>query len=469
MHERKGKGTIVILGDSHSINLAMAIGPLINERVIIKNNICDPLTKQSLLGIDIEQHYANHTNSQVNKNNECTVYHDELMSWLTIRKPDMVIFSERWQPKALPYLSKTLSEIKEHVTDNILVLGPNLEFVNHPKVSFSELENRSDLNRSAKNKLINSRAIERELIDITKSLKVNFISKAELICPTSETCNFFNDEMFNYVDNNHWSEAGMNTYGRKLLEHPNFKMFLSGNVDTAKLIYDSWYTLDEKRKTLNMFTSLHELYLYAINVGRFSMSEKQTLVLGDATAIEAVGALYLAFGDKGGAITSYINPCPPLLTPLLNKQALTILNNKALTAKLCEQNRLKLQDKLVGNNYEQIIIAYNWHPVMFEDLNNMIELLLAKSNAKVTVVSLKCRVFIKEDKIQSFVEVNTQLKDVVTKAGGNFIDTEKAMCQFDSLDKSKKAIFELYQKPNSLNLKGVGVLSETYKNLLTTE
>ncbi|MEO2267254.1 acyltransferase family protein [Pseudoalteromonas sp. YIC-656] len=456
---REHEQTIVIVGDSHSKNLAMAIGPLISHRVLIQNDMCDPLSAESLKGVELKEHYKFHTNKEV-RNTDCSEFHKSFIERLKSASPDFVIFSERWQRAALPYLAETLAEIRREVTPHIMLLGPNIELVNLPLVALKGVDSVSDINEVIRSRLLDLSDVEYSVSRIAKEQGVHFLSKAEAVCPGFQ-CQFFDDEMLFYSDTNHWSEAGLKVFGERLVTNARFQAFISKSEPPAGS-YDSWYGNYEETIDLTMFADVRQLFQHSQKAQRFN-GQSSVLVIGDSSVTEFVSALYLSKSKQGESITPLISACPPVLLDLPSKLRENILRDKKRTSTDCTKHTEIFKRELKKGHIKQVIIAYNWPLYLMEELPKTLIELKSTYHADITLVGMKPRLLrtdTGEPKVQLLHNINRKLDEVSAKSGVQFVDMKSLFCASEEPVTCAKEMKPLYTAPNSLSLAGVKYSSE---------
>lgn len=456
---RSDEQTILVVGDSHSKNFAMAFGPHVNQRIIVQNNICDPLSAESLKGVDLQQHYRNHTNDAI-KSKDCTEFHKTFIERIQVLSPDFVIFSERWQPNALKYLGSTIESIKNKVTPKVLLMGPNLELVNHPLVAFKGLTDKEDINRVAKGKLLDLSYIETAVAQIAKDQKVYFISKAELVCPGSQ-CKFFNDDMLYYTDTNHWSEAGLSDIGKTVTFTDIFKTFLDGG-QIQEESYSSWYMHHELDLDVHQFKGVPEFFRHVTKSQRFETGKEKLLVIGDTAAVEITSSLFLANYQYSYNIVTVVNACPPNIFTTSSEISSKIQIHKNKSALECQEYTSRLSKMLSESSYQHLIIAYNWRPYMLSELSRTIQHFKGSFGLETALVSMKPRLLshgTDSSELQLLLTINDQLMQVSEQNNSYFIDTYKLLCVVKSKEDCSNEAGELYRGPNALDLNGLMKLS----------
>lgn len=456
---RKNEQTVVVVGDSHSKNLAMAIGPLINQRVIIQNNICDPLSAESLKGVELKEHYKFHTNNEI-KNTDCNGFHNNFIERLKSASPDFVIFSERWQRAALPYLATTLAEIKREVTPNIMLLGPNLELVNHPLVALKGVGLVTEINDVIRSRLLDLSDVEYSVSRIAKEQRVHFLSKAVAVCPSFQ-CKFFDDKMLFYSDTNHWSEAGLKVFGERLVTNSRFQAFISKSEPSADS-YDSWYANYQEEIDLSMFADVRQLFHHSQKAQRFN-GQSSVLVIGDSSVTEFTSALYLSQSKQGESVKSLISTCPPVLIALPSELNEDILRNKKRTSTECKKHTEYFKRTLKEGHIKEVIITYNWLPYLMDELSKTLVELINTYNVDVTLVGMKPRLLSTDTgdiKVQLLHSINRKLDNVSAKSGVQFVDMKSLFCASEEPANCAEQMKPLYTAPNSLSLTGVKFSAE---------
>lgn len=222
---KKTDRIILVVGDSHSIDVAIGLHWVFeseNLNIKIMHSVCEPVFVDN--DSDLQALYLGHPNKHATAE-ICKDFNPTLIEKMRQYKPKMVVFSERWRSEALPFLKTTLTRIRQEVTDNILVLGPNFEFAVEPRVVLRGVEDVSLINTLAWDKRKNNDDLEDNLQTIANESNVAFLSKESLVC-YKESCNILLDKSLGYSDSNHWTWEGMKVYGRQIALHPIFARLL---------------------------------------------------------------------------------------------------------------------------------------------------------------------------------------------------------------------------------------------------
>jgi hypothetical protein len=451
---------ILILGDSHSRSALSAIAPFTRAKIDVLNNICDPLTAESLKFENLEHHYSNHGNAYINIE-KCEAYHQTLLSEIVKYKPNLVIFSEQWRKEAMPFLAATVESIKAKTNADILLFGPNFELRSEPRIIFKKVKGITAINAFAKKKMIDLSELERDVLLVAKQADVYFISKIDIVCPNAE-CIMHKNNKLTYADSNHWGLLGLKIYGESITNLAPF------NNNVGKL-YESYYLdnaneyqvalTDYSKFSPNDFNNLREFYLHAKAANQqFSDGLPGYLVLGDGSRLEVFSALSIKYKYKGVNDAPYMQPCAPLI--LKNQTGLLkeLYKRKPNKYDQCENYHEKLMETIMKAKPKRLYFAYNWQVQQLPFLEDTIKKIKTTLDADIFLVALKPRI-IEGDKNQFLGKVNQKLKRIAQKMNVNYIDTRKAICEDKLNQQCLNIAKDLYKTPNSLNIKGLMQLS----------
>jgi len=216
---------IAVLGDSHAVDVSLALRLALgddNVNVVLIHSICDPLALDSIT-VSMEALYKSHSQDQTREEGYCYPQHADLLNKIEQASPDLVVFSEAWRADALPYLGKTLEDIKAAVPAKILVLGRVPQFVGSPDVIFRDADTLQQVNQFAWNRRYKAfDDFDSTLSGIAGEAGAAFISKWDLVCP-DKVCDMVIGSVLGYTDAQHWSLAGMKLYGGRLIADPVFQ------------------------------------------------------------------------------------------------------------------------------------------------------------------------------------------------------------------------------------------------------
>lgn len=221
----KKRRKIVVTGDSHAVDITLALQLLLADtdiEVELMHSICDPLTLDSI-GISLEDLYSDASQEKTRNPEYCVSHHSGYLEKLTSLSPDLIIFSEAWRSAALPYLSKTINEIKHATSAKILILGRNPQFSPHPNIVFKSLDSIDEINKVAwerRYKIFDD--YDKIFTDVANETGSYFISKNELVCPDQKCILLIGLDM-GYTDGQHYSLVGLKYYGGLLVNHKSFK------------------------------------------------------------------------------------------------------------------------------------------------------------------------------------------------------------------------------------------------------
>ncbi len=220
--------TIVVLGDSHAVDLTLALRLVLgddNANVVLIHSICDPLTLDSIT-IPMEALYQSHSQDETREEGYCYRQHADLLNKIEQASPDLIVFSEAWRADALPYLGRTLADIQAAVPAQILVLGRVPQFAGSPDVIFRDADTLQQVNQFAWNRRYKTfDDFDSILSGIADEAGARFVSKWDLVCP-GNACDMVIGSELGYTDAQHWSVAGMKLYGGRLIKDPIFKQAL---------------------------------------------------------------------------------------------------------------------------------------------------------------------------------------------------------------------------------------------------
>jgi peptidoglycan/LPS O-acetylase OafA/YrhL len=455
---RKNVRNIVILGDSHSADLALAIGPYISDKVILLNNTCDPLSSNSLSSEDLDQHYMHHGNKSVSAL-KCRQYHNDLMSRIIKHKPDLVVFSERWRKVALPFLGQTVKDIKLATNSDVLIFGPNFELSSDVRVAFNGITKVDDINKHAKTSMKSMKSKEREVLRIAKKTNSFFISKIDIVCPQG-ACQLHDNTRLTYADSSHWSELGMSLYGEAIVKLPPFsnstKSYYSNNLSNFGEL--------DKLLGVEDFDNPRDFYLFARAKAEIAeQSETTKLVLGDISRVEIYSALNLKNNYIGVKEIAFSQNCAPVVA-LDNIDLLAELYNNQKHQKgkydrcgTYHNNLLAMIKKIDAND---IYLGYNWSGKQLLHLEKSIKIIKNETDANIYLFALKPRLIAnKNNKIQFLTSINNQLKRLALKNNVIFVDTLALLCKGNLSEQCYNNIKEYYMRPNGLNIQGIKVLA----------
>lgn len=211
---------IAVVGDSHAVDMFVALQLTVEDRAQPKlvRELCDPV----LLPNDeefLERHYQDHGNPDVNAA-ICARANQDLLQRILDTRPEVVVISERWREKAIPFLEETISTLQQHTAANIVILSRNQEFAGPPGRVVSGLKTMEQINDRAWERRVDHASINQELQQIADITGVRFVNRSTMICRAEETSCFYQlNGSFLYIDNSHWTEAGMRFFGEKLLHY----------------------------------------------------------------------------------------------------------------------------------------------------------------------------------------------------------------------------------------------------------
>ncbi len=220
-----GKRKIVVVGDSHAVDVSKILGLLLPDEEFqseLIHSLCDPLARESIK-VHLNQHYESHGQSKVKNPEYCEQFHEGFLQTLKSSNPDLIVFSEAWRDETIPLLEDTIQRIEMNLPKSkILILGRIIHFNGDPKIAFKRAKAASEINEIAwerrKKKFDH---MDKELNQIALATNSGFISKYELVCP-NQKCDILLGDEIGFVDQQHWSKAGFFFYGKRLVSHQEF-------------------------------------------------------------------------------------------------------------------------------------------------------------------------------------------------------------------------------------------------------
>ncbi|TGD71818.1 acyltransferase [Mangrovimicrobium sediminis] len=220
---RKASFKLMVVGDSHAEDMAVALAWALQGKdisVVKYKRYCEPLTPESV-GDNMEELYRTHRIPNVNAQ-KCQRIQAEFLPNIEEEAPDLVVFSEQWREEELPYIAQTIRQIREATGAQVLVLGPNFEFIKHPKVVLGKVEHAWHINAYAReHQKFERHEIEERLRKQLSGTDAHFISKFDLVCP-NDRCDILLDGQLAYLDYTHWSVPALRLFGERLANHPVF-------------------------------------------------------------------------------------------------------------------------------------------------------------------------------------------------------------------------------------------------------
>lgn len=223
--------TVVVLGDSHAIDFTLAMQLAVGQKnlsFVTLHSLCDPLTLGSI-SIPVDELYKDHPQDETREDSLCESYHRDLTAKIVELDPDVIVFSEAWRQATLPFLKRTITDIKSSVSAEIVVVGRVPQFLGNPDVIFRNATSFEELNRNAwaqRYRVFDD--FDMQLETIADQAGVEFVSKTQVICPNF-VCEIIIDTKVGYTDTQHWTVAGMERYGRGLAETPEFKRLIGSD------------------------------------------------------------------------------------------------------------------------------------------------------------------------------------------------------------------------------------------------
>ncbi|MEM7005865.1 MAG: acyltransferase family protein [Pseudomonadota bacterium] len=220
--------TVVVVGDSHAVDTSRMLMHNVegmNIQISLVHSICDPLTEASLT-VSVIEHYGDHPQDRTRSQGYCEEFHSRFLHEVQNTSPDIIVFGEAWRRATLPFLNNTINELRRETGSDVVLLGRNPVFLPHPNVVFRDVADVSALNPEAA--IRRSRAwddIDVELERIAEKTDALFIARRNLVCQ-EESCDILSEGEITYVDGTHWSRAGFELFGARLMNHPDFARLL---------------------------------------------------------------------------------------------------------------------------------------------------------------------------------------------------------------------------------------------------
>lgn len=209
---------ISVIGDSHALDggLALQMGAGATATITILNSACDPLVND-FTAAEITALYARHSNSEATAD-KCLERHRTLLRRIAVTRPDLVVFSERWRSDAIPYLAGTLRKLRQRIDAKIVVLGRNQEFAETPGGLLRRVSSVSQIRRAAWDHRADYSELDARLRKVAEETGSAFVEKSRLVCPVRGSCDYFMAGALTYVDRSHWTELGLEIFGRRLFD-----------------------------------------------------------------------------------------------------------------------------------------------------------------------------------------------------------------------------------------------------------
>ena len=217
------KPFVLLLGDSHSIDLYNSLSKLSNYDFIINlySESCRPPGNEKCIYLSALDFVREHKDKirVVFFNHKGSYYLTDISEGKASSNSGF-----RKLPTDLNQITNTLFYIKllqKHINDVIFV-GPHIEpNIKINKKIWSKL-NKNYLKDRANLDLINA---DQQLQELSKLNNINYISKITSIEYDIEK-DFFINNKFTFSDTDHWSEFGEIYFGKKLFSHPMLIQYL---------------------------------------------------------------------------------------------------------------------------------------------------------------------------------------------------------------------------------------------------
>ncbi len=207
--KKKFKKFILILGDSHSIDLFNSISKLSkkNEFIVgLNKGWCRPYTPHKMVD---NCHYSNALKFiEQNENNLKMIFFTHKGSYFLTNKKNLPISNQA--EKTINYLK----EIKK-ITNKLLFIGPHLEpnIQLNRKTLIKYFKNRNNFNDNVNYDLLK---VDEILKKTSKDNNIDYLSKIDVIKYNFKE-DFVVDGKFTFSDTDHWSEFGEIYFGKKLV------------------------------------------------------------------------------------------------------------------------------------------------------------------------------------------------------------------------------------------------------------
>ncbi|WP_261455614.1 acyltransferase family protein [Serratia ficaria] len=194
----------VLIGDSHGAHLWRAISLAAGDKVNLMQATasgCKPVTEQKM-------------------SNRCTdvinyVYKD----FIPNNKIDGVIISARWNEYDKDQLIKTIAYLRKY-TENFYILGPTVEYKG-PLPELLAYQENGDPALASRSIVKGRKAMDSELKTLTASMKVNYISVYDLICPAGHCLEMTDSGQPSAFDYGHFTLSGANYVAKGIVNQLN--------------------------------------------------------------------------------------------------------------------------------------------------------------------------------------------------------------------------------------------------------
>lgn len=198
----------VLIGDSHGAHLWRAISLAAGKNVNLMQATasgCKPVTDQKT-------------------NNQCTdlmnyVYRD----FIPKNKIDGVIISARWTEYDINQLISTITYLRKY-TKNFYVLGPTVEYKS-PLPELLAYQENGDPALASRSIVKERKVMDNELKSLTTSMKVNYISVYDLICPAGHCLEITDNGEPAAFDYGHFTLSGANYVAKGIVSQLNDNHF----------------------------------------------------------------------------------------------------------------------------------------------------------------------------------------------------------------------------------------------------
>ncbi|MGW1442078.1 acyltransferase family protein [Serratia rhizosphaerae] len=202
------KKNVVLIGDSHGAHLWRAISLAAGENVNLMQATasgCKPVTEQKF-------------------SNRCTAIMDYVYKDLIINnKIDGVIVSARWNEHDKPALINTINYLKQH-TKNFYILGPTVEYKG-PLPELLAYQENGDPALASRSVVKSRKLMDSELKALSTSMKTNYISVYDLICPGDRCLEMTTSGQPAAFDYGHFTLSGANYVAKGIVAQLNSNHF----------------------------------------------------------------------------------------------------------------------------------------------------------------------------------------------------------------------------------------------------